>query len=63
MKTLLEVEVREASKRKVAVRVCNHCGGHLRFYQGSFTCLMCGRDVDHSCKDCLASHDLLVETT
>ncbi len=62
MKALLEIEPKEETRKKTAVRVCRHCGGHLRFYQGSLTCLMCGRDVDHHCKDCLASHDLLVET-
>ena len=50
------LEKREA--KKTAVRVCNHCGGTLRFYRGSLSCLMCGRDVDHACKDCeIHSHE------
>lgn len=62
MKTVLEVEVKEETGKKTAVRVCRHCGGHLRYYRGSLTCLMCGRDVDHHCTHCIASQDLLVET-
>ncbi|MDH5541433.1 MAG: hypothetical protein OEY64_00575 [Nitrospinota bacterium] len=56
------IEPRES--KRAAVRVCNHCGGTLRFYRGSLSCLMCGRDVDHSCKDCdvSAQHHVLAKT-
>lgn len=48
--------------KKNGRRVCGHCGGYLRFYRGTLSCLLCGRDVDHACKDCIASQDLLVKT-
>lgn len=42
---------------------CKHCTGHMRFYRGTFSCMMCGREVDHVCEDCLANkEELLVET-
>lgn len=59
----LSVEVEKISHKKAGVRVCQHCGGHLRYYRGSHSCLMCGRDIDHHCKDCLASQDQLNEPT
>jgi hypothetical protein len=62
MKVAFDIEVKEEIQKKTAVRVCRHCGGHLRFYRGSHSCLMCGRDIDHNCKDCLASQDLHMET-
>ena len=43
-------------------RICRHCNGQLRFYRSELTCLMCGRNVDHFCKDCMHTKDLLVET-
>lgn len=49
------------SDNKTRVRICTHCGGRLRFYRGTLTCLMCGRDVDHICKDCQGSNGLVVE--
>lgn len=39
-------------------RFCNHCGGPLRPYRDSVTCLMCGRDADHMCKDCISIQEL-----
>ncbi|GMT43137.1 MAG: hypothetical protein IEMM0002_1548 [bacterium] len=43
-------------------RICKHCNGHLRYYHGTLTCLMCGRDVDHVCQECMDNEDLLVKT-
>ena len=51
---------RKLYKRRV--RVCNHCRGTLRYYRGSHTCLMCGRDVDHECDSCKVSLGLLAKT-
>lgn len=31
---------------------CRHCGGPLREYRNGISCLMCGREVDHSCERC-----------
>ncbi len=45
------------------MRTCKHCTGHMRFYRGTFSCMMCGREVDHICEECLANkEELLVET-
>ncbi|VAX15021.1 hypothetical protein MNBD_NITROSPINAE01-1648 [hydrothermal vent metagenome] len=32
--------------------VCKHCGGVVRAYRGSTSCLMCGRDEKHECEMC-----------
>lgn len=63
MKLMFDLELEKESPKRTAVRVCKHCGGHLRFYRGSHSCLMCGRDIDHHCKDCLASQDSLTNPT
>jgi predicted amidophosphoribosyltransferase len=31
---------------------CRHCGGIMRYYRGSVTCMMCGRDGSHQCLNC-----------
>ncbi len=62
MKVMFELELKEKIQKRTAVRACQHCGGHLRYYRGSHSCLMCGRDIDHNCKDCLASQDIPMET-
>jgi hypothetical protein len=61
MKVVFEIEVKKEIQKKTAIRACRHCGGHLRFYRGSHSCLMCGRDIDHNCSGCLASQDLPME--
>jgi len=38
----------------VSQRVCGHCGGILRYYRGSVSCLMCGRDESHTCPNCVS---------
>lgn len=37
---------------------CNHCGGVLRFFEDDISCLMCGRNVNHFCENCLNSRNL-----
>lgn len=32
---------------------CEHCGGIIREYRGSVSCMMCGRESGHSCPECL----------
>lgn len=39
-------------KSKV-VMVCNHCGGNLTMNGDILSCLMCGREADHLCANCL----------
>lgn len=39
-------------KSKV-VLVCNHCGGNLTMNGDILSCLMCGREADHLCENCL----------
>lgn len=35
------------------VTVCNHCGGKLTMNGDILSCLMCGREADHLCDNCL----------
>jgi len=42
--------------------VCHHCGGILRYYRGSVSCLMCGRDKEHHCATCAEKNDALMRT-
>ncbi len=35
------------------VMVCNHCGGNLTMNGDILSCLMCGREADHLCDNCL----------
>ncbi len=53
---------RKEHNMKAMVRVCHHCGGLLRQYRGSLTCLMCGRDVDHECQNCRSDAGILYNT-
>jgi len=39
-------------KTSLSKEVCNHCGGLIRYYHGSDSCLMCGREIGHKCTDC-----------
>lgn len=39
-------------KTKV-VMICNHCGGNLTMNGDILSCLMCGREADHLCDNCL----------
>jgi len=32
---------------------CAHCGGIMRYYMGSVSCLLCGRDHTHHCQRCV----------
>jgi len=32
---------------------CRHCGGLMRYYRGSVSCIMCGRDGVHHCSNCI----------
>ncbi|MBF0635237.1 MAG: hypothetical protein HQK85_11315, partial [Nitrospinae bacterium] len=33
-------------------QICSHCGGILRYYLGSWSCMMCRRDAGHECRNC-----------
>ncbi len=39
---------------------CKHCGGPLRDYRYSVSCLMCGRAEDHICERCRYSEEELM---
>lgn len=39
-------------KSKVGM-ICNHCGGNLTMNGDLLSCLMCGREADHLCENCL----------
>ena len=44
----------EGKKELMAPKgACKHCGGIMRYYRGSVSCLMCGRDGEHECPNCL----------
>jgi len=32
---------------------CYHCGGIMRYYRGTVSCMMCGRDHTHTCSNCI----------
>ena len=32
---------------------CNHCNGSITYNGDSYFCLMCGRESDHECENCL----------
>ncbi len=34
---------------------CRHCGGIMRDYRGSVSCMMCGREVEHQCERCITA--------
>ncbi|MDH5639249.1 MAG: hypothetical protein OEZ04_12240, partial [Nitrospinota bacterium] len=33
---------------------CAHCGGIMRYYMGTVSCLLCGRDHTHHCHMCVS---------
>lgn len=33
--------------------VCSHCGGMIKYEPDGASCVMCGRDVSHSCSNCM----------
>ncbi len=37
--------------------ICNHCGGKLTMNGDILSCLMCGREADHLCDNCLIKPD------
>ena len=46
--------IKRRIKKKVANEIrCNHCNGAFRGHEEIETCLMCGREKDHICKNCL----------
>lgn len=46
------------NKMMVPEGVCKHCGGIMRYYRGSLSCLMCGREREHECPNCINSDKL-----
>ncbi|VAX20488.1 hypothetical protein MNBD_NITROSPINAE03-1934 [hydrothermal vent metagenome] len=42
--------------------ICKHCGGIMRYYRGSTTCLLCGRDGSHTCQRCQYADEDLQKT-
>ena len=46
--------IKRRIKKKVDNEVrCNHCSGAFRGHEEIETCLMCGREKDHICENCL----------
>ena len=46
--------IKRRIKKKVNNEVrCNHCSGAFRGHEEIETCLMCGREKDHICKNCM----------
>lgn len=38
--------------------LCNHCGGALKYSHDYISCLMCGRNAEHYCDNCIVAQDL-----
>ncbi|MBI4665581.1 MAG: hypothetical protein HY751_04130 [Nitrospinae bacterium] len=47
--------VTSTDSMKKKEKTCSHCGGILRYYLGSWSCMMCGRDSNHACSSCSQS--------
>ncbi len=47
---------RKAAKTTQSSPKCNHCGGLVRENGEIEICLMCGRDISHSCPQCQFKH-------
>ena len=46
--------VRKAKKKTTEASIrCNHCGGVIRANGEIQTCLMCSREANHVCANCL----------
>ena len=41
-----------ARRAKKPVVRCNHCGGLIRHDGELIACIMCSRDIDHTCGSC-----------
>jgi len=46
------IEMKALGDSSKEEKTCTHCGGIMRYYLGSWSCMMCGRDVDHKCPRC-----------
>lgn len=44
---------RRIKKKAIIEARCNHCGGAFRGHEEIETCLMCGREKDHICSNCM----------
>jgi len=44
---------RKIKKKKEAEAKCYHCGGAFKGSGESETCLMCGREKNHLCNNCM----------
>ena len=40
---------------------CKHCGGPMRDYRYSVSCLMCGRGLEHDCERCRYAEEKYLE--
>ena len=46
--------IKRRIKKKIDNEIrCNHCSGAFRGQEEIETCLMCGREKDHICENCL----------
>jgi hypothetical protein len=45
-----------AKKEEAPARRCNHCGGAIRDSGEMEACIMCARDVNHYCDNCIQGH-------
>lgn len=48
---------RRVKKKLGAKSRCNHCSGAFKGSDEIETCLMCGREKDHVCSNCLFAPD------
>ena len=47
-----EEPVEESYSKEQLQHGCNHCGGPVRLSLGGYSCMMCGRSIQHSCENC-----------
>ena len=53
---------RRIKKKKRNEDRCNHCGGAFKGSDELESCLMCGRDKGHVCKNCMhVSEDKIIQ--
>jgi len=60
----IETEIMKAMNYSLvsAKGACKHCGGIIRYYRGSDSCLLCGRSANHECPKCQEAESAFKKT-
>ena len=59
MKKEKHVTNKKTIRFKIFPNYCNHCGGALKLSQEDVSCLMCGRNANHFCDNCLTARNAI----